>query len=1056
MKIKKLRPVWRGLTAVSASLLSITCIASAIAEENVTYVDEALGTNSTTVVTEIKEGEDLYTYKSDYSKAKDFVDANKKFAEDVEANGAVLLKNDGVLPLTNAAHKKVTLVGKAAYANVLGGQMGSGAANNSKFEGYEQVTLSAALTGNGFEINSRMSEAYKVGVDKNGEPTNTYRAVSTINGGFGMINESAVNSYKFNINEVTKAELEARDSGVTTAGFGDYKTAIVVLGRVNSEGRDYLPGENGVSNIGAGEVNEGAKDPLGLSNAEREMIAMAKEYSDRVVVIVNADSAMEIPEVANDPDINAILWIGTPGSYGMNAVADILDGTVNPSGKLPDTYAYDNSVSPAAQNWGIFSYDNLDAIATTEADKITSTTGGEWTAVSADNLRASAYTIYQEGIYVGYKYYETRYFDSVVDAAGTKASSAKGAKEGATSWKYENEVLYPFGFGLSYTTFEQTLKSVTVDKAHKTVTAVVEVKNTGNVDGKDAVELYASVPYTAYDKTNLIEKSAVQLLDYEKVEVKKGETEEVTLVADLSDLASYDSKVAKTYILDEGDYYFSIGNGSHEAMNNILAAQGKTVNDGMDKAGNADNVKTWHHNSLDTNSFSTSANGTKITNQLDNADLNYYMQDKVTYLTRQDWDGTFPARMRLEANAEMIKQLRNRTYEISTDDRVNTKWGVDHGDEQITLASLKGADFDDPLWDVLLEQITLHEALHITAVGGNSTWVLQSIQNPFAKQADGPNGYSSFGLGDQLNDENNPLYTESHGDLKGYRFNTTPNAPVLAATFDKKILEEYGKQLGNMSLWTGGPSIWAGGANQHRAPYEGRTHEYFSEDPILSAYSLLNMTSAALDYGCLVGPKHFAFNAIEYNRYGLSEFMTEQTAREGELRCFQKAFESGKCLAVMTAFNRIGCSYINGHEGLMLNILRGEWGFKGLATTDMVNGQNYFLPVETIMGGITMMANGSGADADLRAEWWYAEEANIKNDAKINAQLQENMHYQWYAYANSNAMNGLNESSTIVQNMTWWRATLIALQVVFAVGIAAGAGLYAWGVISNKKEEEEA
>lgn len=1047
---KKTLPIWRGLTAVFVALFALVIIGTGIAEANIGTIDEALGTNSFTTITETLEGEDLFIYKSDYTTAKEMVEENKKFAESVAANGSVLLKNNGALPLKSAADKKVTLVGKAAYANVFGGQMGSGAANNSKLN-YPQVTLTAALEDDGFTVNSRMSEAYKVDADKSGNPA--YRAVSTISGGFGMINESQAGNYKFDINEVGLTELEAKDAGVTT-DFGDYKTAIVVLGRVNSEGRDYLPGEDGVKNLDG--VNAGAKDPLGLSDRERDMIKMAKDNADKVVVIVNSNSPMEIPEVASDEGIDAILWIGTPGSYGMNGVVDVLTGAVNPSGKLPDTYAVDNSASPAAQNWGIFSYSNLDEIATTENDvAITATKGPDGKpvgkAVSADDLRASAYTVYQEGIYIGYKYYETRYFDSVMNAAGTKAASAKGAKEGASSWVYKDEIIWPFGYGMSYTTFEQTLKSVSVDKGAKTVTAVVNVKNTGTIDGKDTVQLYASVPYTDYDKQNNVEKAAIQLLDYGKVEVKAGQNKDVTITADLSDLTSYDSKGAGKYILDEGTYYFTVGNGAHEAVNNVLAHLGKKTADGMDKDGNAANVQEWNHSSRDTATFSVSKNGTPIRNQLENADLNYYMEDKVTYLSRTDWDKTFPAKFPLAANEAMIKELRNKTVEVSQDDRVSTKWGQEHN---ITLGAMKNVAFDDPRWKDFLEQITLHEAIHVTAVGGNTTWTLKSIQNPAGKQADGPNGFGSVALGDLVH-KDSPIYAESQkAEYKGYKFNTTPNAPVLAATFDKTVLAEYGKQLGNMSLWTGGPSIWAGGANQHRAPYEGRTHEYFSEDPILSAYSLLEMVDKALDYGCLVGPKHFAFNAIEYNRYGLSEFMTEQTARETELRCFQKAFESGRCLAGMTAFNRIGCSYINGHQGLMQNILRKEWGFKGLLTTDMVNGEYMFLPVETIMGGLTMMANGRGADADLKASWVYSEEEYVKNDARINEQLKTNMHYQWYAYAHSNLMNGLNATSRVVRNVTWWSATLLALEIVFGVLAAAGAVLYGLSVVKGKKEEE--
>lgn len=323
----------------------------------------------------------------------------------------------------------------------------------------------------------------------------------------------------------------------------------------------------------------------------------------------------------------------------QNSVVDILTGATNPSGKLPDTYVYDNSVSPAAQNWDIFDYDNFDDIATKPEDKITyvkNEAGAvEAIAVDAQNLRASAYTVYQEGIYVGYKYYETRYFDSIVNPT-SKADSNKGVKSGAIKWNYDDEVIYPFGFGLSYTTFIQTLKDIKVDLSSRKIAATVEVLNTGSVKGKEAVQLYCSVPYTDFDKKNGIEKSAIQLVGYDKVEVEAGGKETVTIVADLEDIASYDDKVNKTWILDEGKYLFTVGNGSHEATENVLAELGKSTK------WNKGNVKTWTNNSLDTSTLSTSRNGTKVTNQLANADLNFYKEDFVTYLSRSNWDITFP------------------------------------------------------------------------------------------------------------------------------------------------------------------------------------------------------------------------------------------------------------------------------------------------------------------------------------------------------------------------------------------------------------------------------
>lgn len=1047
--------LFRGIASISGALLAITTIGQMIAKEYSSYMDEFFHTSSSKVV-EVEGGSnvDKYKYKSTYKTPEELAQADMEYGEKVTGEGAVLLKNkNNALPLKES-EKKVTLVGKIAYSSILGGQMGSGAANVT-IPGYETANLVSALTKNGYEINQDMSEAYKVDTDKNGNKT--YRAASRINGGFGMINESLAGNYKFDINEVGLSELEAQKAGITTTTFGDYKTSIVVLGRINSEGRDYLPGEAGVSKIGAGENNEGAKDPLGLSNRERDMIKMAKAQSDKVIVLINSNSPMEIDEVKRDDGVDAILWIGTTGTYGMNAVPKLLDGTINPSGKLPDTYASDISVSPAAQNWGIFSYSNLDEIATKEEDHITNNKDG-WTAVSADNLRASAYTVYQEGIYTGYKYYETRYFDTVVNPS-SNASSSKGAKEGATSWVYNDEVSYTFGYGESYTTFEQTLKSIDFNTRDKVVTAVVEVKNTGSVAGKDAIELYVSLPRKNNDK---LEKAAIQLLDYQKTTmIEPKDTKQFVITADLSDATSYDNKlehdgVTGGYVLAEGDYYFAVGNGAHEAVNNVLAKMGKTTADGMDANGNANNAIVKNYGSSNSSLFGRSKGGkVLIQNQLDNADLNYYQPGAVTYLSRNDWAATYPTRQVVTPNADMIKELRNKKHVIQKNDKVDTVWGSKK--TSYTLADMKGAEWDDIRWDDFINQIDLDDAVKIIAVGGNTTWTIESIGNPRNRQADGPNGFSSFGINQGYSILDNSPYKLSEEQATtwtGYKA-SMPNAPLIAATFDKDIQRGAGQLIGNHSIWNGGAVIWAGGANLHRAPYEGRTHEYFTEDPILSAYALEEMVAGGREFGCLIGPKHFAFNAIEYNRYGLSEYMTEQTARETELRSFQKTYESGECLATMTAFNRIGCSNLNAHEGLMQNILRKEWGYKGLISTDMVNGQNYFLPGECILGGITMMANGGGQKADLKTEWVDYEATNIAKDKLLNEHLHQNMKYQWYAYANSNLLNGMDGSTKVISVTPSWQVMFNVLTVSFSAILAASVGLMAFASIKGKEEKEE-
>ena len=1047
--------LFRGLAGVSGALLALSTIAQLIAHEYRSYMDDFFHTTSTKIVkVEGTGSEDKYNFKSSYKTAEELAKADKAYGEKVTGEGAVLLKNkNNALPLKSSEHK-VTLVGKAAYSSVLGGQMGSGAQKPS-VAGYEAVDLKSALAKENFEINPDMADAYKVDKDKNG--AEVYRDVSKISGGFGMINESNKDKYRFDINEVGLSELEARKAGITTQDFGDYKTSIVVLGRVNSEGRDYLPGEDGLKGTGVGENNEGAKDPPGLSNREREMIKMAKEKGDKTIVLINSNSPMEIDELKKDDGIDAILWIGTTGTYGMTAVPQILSGKINPSGKLPDTYAADISVSPAAQNWGIFSYANLDAIATKEEDHITNNRDG-WTAISADNLRASAYTVYQEGIYTGYKYYETRYFDSVVNPS-SNASSQKGAKEGATSWKYQDEVSYTFGFGESYTSFEQTLRSVEMSTSDKTVTAVIDVENTGSVAGKDAIQLYVSLPRK--DKDTL-EKAAIQLLDYAKTDLlQPGEKKSYTIKADLSDATSYDNTlehdgVKGGYLLAEGDYYFAIGNGSHEAVNNVLAKMGKSVSNGMDEEGNGNKAIVKKYNSPNASLFGRSKGGkVLIENQLDDADLNYYQPNAVKYLSRNDWSGTYPTRQIVTPNADMIKELRNKKHVIQKDEKVNVVWGSK--ETSYTLADMKGASWDDPRWDDFISQIPLDSAIKIIAIGGNTTWTIEEIGNPRNRQADGPNGFSSFGInqGYAILDDSPYKLSDSDEDKKWVGFKASaPNAPLIAATFDKAIQKEMGELIGNHSIWNGGATIWAGGANLHRSPYEGRTHEYFTEDPILSAYALENMVSGGREFGCLIGPKHFAFNAIEFNRYGLSEYMTEQTARETELRSFQKAYESGECLATMTAFNRIGCSNLNAHQGLMQNILRKEWGYKGLISTDMVNGQNYFLPGECILGGVTMMANGSGASADLKTEWVDYEASNIANDKLLNERLHENMKYQWYAYANSNLLNGMDASTKLVSVTPSWQIMFNVLTGVFSVTLAASVGLMVVVALKGKKEEK--
>ena len=650
-----------------------------------------------------------------------------------------------------------------------------------------------------------------------------------------------------------------------------------------------MPGEAGVDP----EQNLNQSDPLGLSDTERQIINAAvdakAENGGKVIVLLNNASAMEIEEIKDNTGVDAILEIGLPGGYGFYGVADVLSGAANPSGHLSDTYAVDNSASPAAQNYGNYSWTNPD---------------------SAYSINSEV--VYAESIYAGYKYYETRYADVVMgqgNADDTVGSSTGGA------WSYDEEVSYPFGYGLSYTTFSQTLDSLEVNLEDRTVTAQVTVTNTGDVAGKDVVQLYVSVPYTDYDRANLVEKSEVQLLDYGKTEeLQPGESVTLTLTADAQDMASWDSTCANeagttgNYILDAGDYYFTIGNGSHEAVNNVLAAKGYTEADGMTDAGNSANVQTWTLNAMDTASFAYTVNGTAVENQLADMDLNYYMPGTVTYLTRADWSGTWPKTYEnLTATDEMLDIMDNDTYEITAQgDTDAIAWGADNG---LTLSELKGADYDDEQWDELMDQLNLEDAMIRTGFGGTSTKAIESISSPEVIQNDGPNGINSYTLGQYANTDENSSdpYVVSEDDPNlNYKFGTMCNETVIGQTFSKELAAEYGRVIGNYSIWSNLTIFWGAGTNLHRTPYNARNHEYYSEDPVLTAYQAASYIAAGKEYGVIIAPKHYAFNDTEINRSGIATFMTEQTARENGLRGIQAAVEDAETLGVMTTYNRIG------------------------------------------------------------------------------------------------------------------------------------------------------
>ena len=1013
--------LWRGLTTVTAALLAFALVAQNLVNMFRTDLDKFLGTQSTIIVTDTSSGtENLYTYTSDYSSTKDLLKAIESLGERMNEEGSVLLKNNGALPLTADETKKVSLLGFSSYYPVRGGDMGSSLTANSGTDA-DTVDFVQALKAKGFTINPDLETLYhalepvfSVEVSSWG---GTYMQSTMAAPGIGSV---------FSSREPSQAAMAAENANWKN-GLSQYNVMIVTITRSAGENKDYTPGTAGVDPS----QNLHQTDPLGLSDDERDLIQAAidaKGANGKVIIILNNASAMEVQELEDNAGVDAILQVGLPGGYGFYGVADILSGAANPSGHLADTYAVTNANSPAAQNYG-----NL-----------------AWTNGNSEYSINSA-LVEAEGIYIGYKYYETRYIDSVLG----QGNAASGAGANGGSWSYANEVTYPFGFGLSYTTFTQTLDSLSVDLAAKTVTATVTVTNTGSVAGKDVVQLYVSVPYIQGG----VEKAGVQLLDYEKTgEIAPNGSEKVTITANMQNMTSWDSNADNAigtkgnFILDPGTYYFTVGNGAHEAANNVLAAQGKTTADGMTENGNSANVKTWDLSARDESTFSRSVTGVPVENHLEDMDINYWMPGTATYLSRSDWQGTWPKTYaNMTATAEMLDVMDNDNYEITANGNPSSViFGQKNG---LTLADLKGvSDINDERWTLLMDQILLEDCMIRTGFGGTSTKAIESIMSPEVIQNDGPNGIYSYELGRYANtdgSDGDPCAVDANDPNLSYKFGVMPNETVIASTFSKQLAEEYGKVAGNYSLWSNLTIFWGCGTNIHRLPYNARNHEYYSEDAVLTAGQGNAYVQAGLKYGLLIAPKHLAFNDTEVNRTGVAVFMTEQQARENELRGTQAIVENG-ALALMTAFNRVGCLTANSHTGLMIDILREEWGFKGLISEDFIRSANYSVLKEAVLNGVTMTCNtGESTMEAVSNQWSYWTVENVSKDEKMLTALKQAMTWQNYALANSNALDGMSANSRLETVRTWYDNLVTGLQIGFGVLTVACAAMY---VLSAKRK----
>jgi beta-glucosidase len=967
-------------------------------------INKELGIATSKVVQGDDEDEDTNYYKSAYLKSDGTLDGDaltawqKALCEQIQGEGTVLVtNNNSALPVAKGT--SVTCFGRSS-ADIIYGGTGSGQVDTAN-----AATMKSALTAAGFNVNTAMLDWYsnKVAALKEAKED---RSVA------GMWTEYSAVGAATRIAEIPVSEV--RDSGVSYNGYKDL--AIVTIGRSGGEGAD----------LAAGDFVDGTAY-FELQESEKELLTyVAQQGFGKIVVLINSSNAMSLNWLNDSAyKIDACLWIGGPGQYGMNSVAKILCGDINPSGKFVDTYSSSSLSSPAMQNFGSYTYANADTETGTVGGVEIDGTPGDMTKVRY----AVHYLVEEESIYVGYKYYETRYEDAVL-GQGNASGSAGVYLSSNNSWNYAQEVDYAFGYGLSYTTFTQTLESVTFDRVADQFTVKVKVENTGSVAGKDTIEVYGQQPYTSFDKTNGIEKSALQLVGFAKTDtIPAGQSVTVDVTVDRSELTSYDSKVNKTYILEDGTYYLAIGSDAHDALNNILAEKGKTVADGMTAEGNKNKVYKFDVSSLDASSYaySEATLGYKITNQFDSADLNYYGDNMVTYLTRNDWQGTYPTSYSsLTATTQMIQDMQfNYTADTS-------KSTITYGstDTNYSIVMMRGLDYDDDMWEDLLNQLTLDDMAEIVGHSGYGTSALETVSLPATNQADGPQGIK--------------------GQYAGSSTVAYTSEPVMAATFNEEILYNVGLSMGEDALRIDGNSVtgWYGPAmNIHRTPYSGRNFEYYSEDSFLSGKLAANEVKAAQSMGLVCYIKHFALNDQETYRQSVATFATEQAIREIYLKSFQYAVEEGGATAVMTSFNRIGCRWAGAHKGLLTNVLRNEWGFKGVALTDAVMANRNWMDVRIGLeaGNDTWLSSSDWLVSKIKD--WAAE------DSKLLTNLRESCHRFLYAYANSTVVNGLSSSSKVVKVMAGWEIALITVDVIVGVAGVASLALYVTGEVLKRTKK---
>ncbi len=957
MKPSSKRTLKKAFLNITAGLCAIVFTGNVIAGECAGQINSALGTATSKVVSTLAEGEtEGYAryFESKYNSIAELKAAGEAKVREVEGEGIVLLKNDNnVLPLKEGSD--VALVGVTILDPVYGGT-GSGAVDANGAANYYDVMTQAGYN----VVDKALLDYY---VEK----------------------EAKRNAHE--IGEIKWSKVK-KNNGDT---IGNGEDVIFVVGRVGGEGNDVTVTIDDTLD----------DDYLKLNENELSILEGLKELKDdgkirSITMIINSANPMSVGFLNDEAyGVDAALWVGSVGQTGIYAVGDVISGKTNPSGSLPDTWWVDNQLNPVQNNFGSYTYadaNNFDL--GTNANKF------------------NQYVVYQEGIYVGYKYTETRYEDVVMGTPN------------AGDFNYNSVVGYPFGFGLSYTSFSFSDMQVekTGEGRQTSYDVSVKVTNTGAVAGKKTVQVYAQKPYTEYDKQNGIEKAAVELAGYGKTAIlQPGESEVVKVNVPEYFLTSYDATGTGVYILDEGHYYLTVADDSHAAANNILAAKGMTTENGMTAAGDASLTYGMDY-TFDAETYAASyGTGSEVKSLFADADVNRYEgsgDNSVVYYSRSNWAGTVtsgPVQLAMTAQIAADAKLDDSDLPDATGIEFPTM-GVS---ANLQLVNMMDYDYDDPQWDIFMDQLTYEQMAKLCANGLRMTINIDAIGKPLTVDHNGPSGVTQkYSVGE------NGYAVQTNDPQKDIKGTCYPCNGIIAATFNDELIREVGDLIGEDAMWAGYAGLYGTGLNIHRSPYAGRVFEYYSEDGTLTGLVDAAETLGIQSKGVYVYNKHFVLNDQENNRAGIATWVNEQALRENYLRAFELPIVNADAKCVMTAFNRLGAQWAGAYTELLTDWLRGEAGMEGFAVTDMYD-DTYMVKANEVVAGNDIPDNYVGDDISQFAA--YGPNGTTPNAAVAQA-LRTSSKRVLYTVLHSRGMDGISSNTQIVSVTPWWQMTLNVVQ----------------------------